>query len=109
MLYLRKASFTHATKHTLQQVPILPILDIGEVIYKIASNSLLNKLDAVYHSAIRFVTKAPYTTTTATCMLSLAGPLFILVAKHIGYRSSKSFLGKAPLYLSSLVIIAAPT
>ena len=44
------------------KLTILPILDFGEVIYKIASNTLLNKLDAIYHSAIRFVTKAPYTT-----------------------------------------------
>ena len=28
---------------------------------KIASNTLLSKLDAVYHSVIRFVTKSPYT------------------------------------------------
>jgi hypothetical protein len=41
------------------QLTILPILDFGDFIYKIASNSLLNKLDAVYHSAILFVTKAP--------------------------------------------------
>ena len=41
---------------------LLPILDFGDVIYKIASNTLLSKLDVVYHSAIRFVTKAPYTT-----------------------------------------------
>jgi hypothetical protein len=37
-------------------------LDFGDVIYKIASNTLLSKLDAVYHSAFCFVTKAPYTT-----------------------------------------------
>uniref|UniRef100_A0A8K9X890 Reverse transcriptase domain-containing protein n=1 Tax=Oncorhynchus mykiss TaxID=8022 RepID=A0A8K9X890_ONCMY len=61
-LFCNKASFTHATKHTLVKLTILPILDFGDVIYKIASNTLLNKLDAVYHSAIRFVTKAPYTT-----------------------------------------------
>ena len=48
--------------NTLVKLTILPILDFGDVIYKIASNTLLNKLDAVYHSAIRFVTKAPYTT-----------------------------------------------
>ena len=41
---------------------ILLILDFGDVIYKIAPNTLLRKLDVVYHSAIRFVTKAPYTT-----------------------------------------------
>uniref|UniRef100_A0A674BNN1 Reverse transcriptase domain-containing protein n=1 Tax=Salmo trutta TaxID=8032 RepID=A0A674BNN1_SALTR len=61
-LFRNKASFTHAAKHTLVKLTILPILDFGDVIYKIASNTLLNKLDAVYHSAIRFVTKAPYTT-----------------------------------------------
>ena len=47
---------------TLVKLTILPILDFGDVIYKIASNTLLSKLDAVYHSAICFATKAPYTT-----------------------------------------------
>ena len=51
-----------SAKHTLVKLTILPILDFGNVIYKLASNTILNKLDAVYHSAIRFVTKAPYTT-----------------------------------------------
>jgi hypothetical protein len=48
--------------NNLVKLTILLILDIGDVIYKIASNTLLCKLDAVYHSDIRFVTKAPYTT-----------------------------------------------
>ena len=61
-LFRNKASFTHAAKYTLVKRTILPILDFCDVIYKIASNTLLNKLDAVYHSAIRFVTKAPYST-----------------------------------------------
>uniref|UniRef100_A0A8K9UZ04 Reverse transcriptase domain-containing protein n=1 Tax=Oncorhynchus mykiss TaxID=8022 RepID=A0A8K9UZ04_ONCMY len=89
-LFRNKASFTHAAKHTLVKLTILPILDFGDVIYKIASNTLLNKLDAVYHSAIRFVTKAPYNIlpTIATCTLSLAGPRFILVAKPTGSMSS---------------------
>ena len=51
-----KASFTHADKLTLVKLTILPILEFGDVIYKIASNTLLSKLDAVYHSAIHFVT-----------------------------------------------------
>ena len=61
-LFRNKASFTHAAKHTLVKLTILPILDFGDVNYKIASNTLLSKLDVVYHSAIRFITKAPYTT-----------------------------------------------
>ncbi|CDQ98290.1 unnamed protein product [Oncorhynchus mykiss] len=60
-LFRNKASFTHASKLTLVKLTILPIFDFGDVIYKIASNTLLSKLGAVYHSAIRFVTKAPYT------------------------------------------------
>ena len=55
-LFWNKASFTHATKHTLVKLTILLILDFGDVVYKIASNTLLSKLDVVYHSAIRFVT-----------------------------------------------------
>ena len=62
ILFHNKASFTCAAKHPLVKLTILPILDFGDVIDKIASNTLLNKLDAVYHSAIRSVTKAPYTT-----------------------------------------------
>ena len=61
-LFRNKASFTHVAKDTIVKLTILPILDFCDVIYKIASNTRLNKLDAVYHSAIRFVTKAPYIT-----------------------------------------------
>ena len=42
-LFRNKASFTHAAKHTLVKLTILPILDFGDVIYKIASNTLLNR------------------------------------------------------------------
>jgi hypothetical protein len=58
-LFHNKTAVAHAAKHTLVKLTILSILDFGDVIYKIASNTLLCKLDAVYHSAIRFVTKAP--------------------------------------------------
>ena len=62
MKSFNKASFIHAAKHTLVKLTILPVLDFGDVIYKTASNTLLSKLDAVCYSAIRFVTKDPYTT-----------------------------------------------
>ena len=35
-LFHNKASFTHAAKHTLVKLTILPIVDFGDVIYKIA-------------------------------------------------------------------------
>ena len=77
---------------------------------KIASNTLLSKLDAVYHSAIRFVTKAPYTTHHCDLYALVGGPsLHIRHLIHWLQVIYKSLLGKAPPYLSSLVTIAAPT
>ena len=95
--FRKKASFTHAAKHTLVKLTILPVFDFGNVIYKIASNTLLSNLDVVYHSAIRFVTKAPYTT------------LHICRQTHWLQVIYKPLLGKAQPYLSSLVTKATPT
>ena len=73
------------------KLTILPILDFSDVIYKIASNTLLNKLDAIYHGAIRFVTKAPYTTHHFDLCALVGWPsLHIFGAKPTGYRSSIS-------------------
>ena len=92
------------------KLTILPILDFCDVIYKIASNTLLSKLDAVYQRAIRFVTKAPYTTHHCD-LYSLVGwpSLHIRHQTHWLQVIYKSLLGKAPPYLSSLVTIATPT
>uniref|UniRef100_A0A8K9X5I7 Reverse transcriptase domain-containing protein n=1 Tax=Oncorhynchus mykiss TaxID=8022 RepID=A0A8K9X5I7_ONCMY len=109
-LFRNKASFTHAAKHTLVKLTILPILDFGDVIYKIASNTLLNKLDADYHSAIRFVTKAPYTTHHCD-LYALVGWTSLHNRRQIHWLHViyKTLLGKVPPYLSSLVTIASPT
>ena len=86
------------------------MLDFGDVIYKIASNTLLNKLDAVYHSAIRFVTEAPYTTHHCD-LYTLVGWSSLHTRRQTHWLQVifKFLLGKAPPYLSSLVTIAAPT
>jgi hypothetical protein len=105
-----KSSFTHAAKHTLVKRTILPILDFGDVIYKIASNTLLNKVDAVYHSAIRFVTKAPYSIHHCDLYTLVGWPsLHTHRQTHWLQVIYKSLLGKAPPYLNSQVTIAAPT
>ena len=108
-LYRNKASFTHAAKHPLVKLTILPILDFGDVIYKITSNTLLSKLDAVYHSAIRFVTKSPYTTHCDLYALVGWPSLHIRRQTHWLQVIYKSMLGKSPPYLSSLVTMATPT
>ena len=80
-LFRNKASFTHAAKHTLVKLSILPILDFGDVIYKIALNTLLTVPSVLSP-------KPHILPTTATCTLSLAGPRFILIAKPTRSRSS---------------------
>ena len=98
-LFCNKASFTHAAKHTLVKLTILPILDFGDIIYKIASNTLINKLDAVYHSAIHFVTKAPYTTPHCDLYALVGWPsLQTRRQTHWLQVIYKSLLGKAPPY-----------
>uniref|UniRef100_A0A8K9UIW2 Reverse transcriptase domain-containing protein n=1 Tax=Oncorhynchus mykiss TaxID=8022 RepID=A0A8K9UIW2_ONCMY len=105
-LFRNKASFTHAARLTLVKLTILPILHFGDVIYKIASNTLLSKLDTVYHSAIRFVTKSPYTTHHCDLYALVGWPsLHIRRQTHWLQVIYKSMLGKALPYLSLLVTI----
>ena len=109
-LFCNKASFIHPAKHTLVKLTILPILDFGDVIYKIASNILLSKLVVVYHSAIHFITKSQYTTHHCDLYALVGLPsLNICCQTHWLQVIHKSLLGKSPPYLSSLVTIATPT
>ena len=67
-------------------------------------------MDAVYHSAIRFVTKAPYTTHPCDLYALVGWPaLHILRQTHWLQVIYKYLLGEAPPYLNSLVTIATPT
>uniref|UniRef100_A0A8C7L4Z9 Reverse transcriptase domain-containing protein n=1 Tax=Oncorhynchus kisutch TaxID=8019 RepID=A0A8C7L4Z9_ONCKI len=109
-LFRNKASFTHAAKHSLVKLIILPILDFGDVIYKIASNTLLRLHPICYHSAIHFVTTAPYTTHYCGLYALVGWPsLHIRRQTHWLQVIYKFLLGKSLPYLSSLVTIAAPT
>jgi len=109
-LFRHKASFTYAAKHSLVKLTILPIFDFGDVIYKMASKTLLGKLDVIYHSAIRFVTKAPYTTHHCNLYSLICWPsLYTCRRIHWLQLIYKSLLGIFPPYLSSLVTIAAST
>ena len=69
-----------------------------------------SKLDVVYHSAIRFVTKVPYTTQHCDLYAFNGWPsLHIRLQIHWLQVIYKSLLGKAPPCLSSVVTIATPT
>jgi hypothetical protein len=95
--------------NTLVKLTILPILDFSDVIYKIASNTLLRLHPICYHSAIRFVTKGSYTTNHCD-LYALVGwsSLHIRRQTHWLQVIYKSLLGIAPPYLNSLVTIATP-
>ena len=66
-LFRNKASFTHAAKLTLVKLTILPILDLGDVIYKIASNTA-NWMQSITVPSV-LLPKRLIPPTTATCML----------------------------------------
>ena len=88
-LFHNKASITHAAKLTLVKLIILLLLAYGDVIYKIVPNTstLANWMQSITVPSV--LSPMPHILpTTVTCMLSLAGPRFILFAKHTGSRSS---------------------
>ena len=67
-------------------------------------------MDAVYHSAIHFVTNAPYTTHHCDLYALVGWPsLHTRCQTHWLQIIYKTLLGKVPPYLSSLVTIVAPS
>jgi hypothetical protein len=87
-LFRNKASFIHAAKHTLVKLTILPILDFGDVIYKLPPTPYsTNWMQSITVPSV-LSPKPNILPTTATCTVTLAGPRFILVAKPTGSRSS---------------------
>lgn len=109
-LYRNKASFTYEAKQLLVKATILPILDYGDIVYRSASNTLLNKLDVIYHSAIRFVTGAPYKTHHCKLYSLVKWPSLQTRRKlHWLLFIYKSLIGKLPNYLSSLLQIHKPS
>ena len=46
----------------ISQVKLLPILDYGDILYMIASATILNEMNTIYHSALRFITGAGFRT-----------------------------------------------
>lgn len=109
-LFRNKASLTFPAKLALVKMTILPIIDFGDVIYRIASNSLLRKLDVVYHTAIRFVTNAPYNTHHCNLYSLIGWPsLQTRRQKHWYHLIYKCLLCKTPRYLGSLIPRATPS
>lgn len=106
-LFRNKASFTHSAKHTLVKMTILPILDYGDIIYRSASKALLNKLDVIYHTAIRFVTGVPFNTHQCNLYSLVNWPsLHSCRLIHWYHFIYKTITGNTPSYLGSLLCIS---
>ncbi len=83
---------------------ILPLFDYGDVIYRSACKCALGKLDALYHSAIRFATNAPFRTHHCSLYSSVNWPsLHTRRTTHWLMLIYKTLLGLSPPYLCHLL------
>lgn len=80
-LYRSKSGFSTLCKKTIVKSSIMSILDYGDVLYMYASTSTLNPFDAVFHSALCFITVLlmVFLLITVFYIKRWAGPLFPIV------------------------------
>ena len=79
---------------------ILPMLDYRDVIYRSAGKGALERLDVLYHSAIRFATNAPYRTHHCTLYSSVNwSSLYTHRKTHWLMLIYKTLFGLTPPYL----------
>ncbi|KAJ8343940.1 hypothetical protein SKAU_G00312690 [Synaphobranchus kaupii] len=106
-LYRMRSSFTLSDRLTLVKMTILPMLDYGDTIFRSACKTTLQKLDVLYHSAIRFATNAPFRTHHCTLYSSVNWPsLHTRREIHWYMLIYKTLLGLSPPYLCSLLQFA---
>lgn len=99
--YRNKACFNLKARKELVAVTFVSVLDYGDILYMHAAKSVLRSLDAVYHSALRFITGANYTTHHCN-LYSLSGrhPLAVRRQLHWFIFIYKAVIGLLPSYLS---------
>ena len=82
----------------------LPIFDYGDILYMHASDSILKPLDAIYHSALRFITGARFRTHHCALYTSVEwSSLALRRTQHLTLFTYKALLGMLPLYLTNLL------
>ena len=102
--YRNRASFPMACRKRVIEAVFLSVLDYGDVIYGKAAPSVLKPLDAVYHSALRFITGEHYRTHHCTLYERVGWPSLIdRRNKHWYLFIFKAIDGTLPLYLKSLM------
>ena len=105
-LYRNRSLFTATSKSSLVQLTVLPLFDYGDVIYRSASKGALERLNVLYHSAIRF---APYRTHHCDLYTLINwSPLEIRHNIHWLMLVFKTLLGLTPPYLTQLLHLHPP-
>ena len=108
-LYRNRSSFTPAAKLTLIQMTILPMLNYGYLIYRSAGKGALERLDVLYHSAIRFSPNAPYWTHHCTLYSSVNwSSLYTRRKTHWLMLIYKKLLGLPPPEIPTHLLLKVP-
>lgn len=101
-----KACLSPANRKTIIQSTVLSVFDYGDIIYGHAAATTLIPLDAVYHSALRFITGDGY--RTHHCLLyDKVGWLSLTKRRewHCILFIYKALIMKLPPYLSTLITL----
>ncbi len=104
--FRNSACFSQSAKRKLVEATFLPVLDYGDVFYRNTTKALLQSLDSVYHSALRFITRTNYYTHHCALYEMVGWPsLHLRGYKHWLILVYKAIVGQLPLYMTSLLTV----
>ena len=97
-LFRNKACFSTRSRKTIVQSLVMPVFDYGDTLYMHASQTVLKPLDAVFHSALRFITGYGFRTHHCDLYTQVNWPsLANRREQHILLLIFKALSGKVPL------------
>ena len=104
--FRNSACFSQSARKKLVEATFLPVLDYGDVFYRNSTKALLQSLDSVYHSALRFITRANHYTHHCALYEMVGWPsLHLRRNKHWLIFVYKAIVGQLPLYMNSLITV----
>ena len=83
-LFRSKSCFSRENRQKIVQATLLPILDYGDILYMNAPATILNSINTIYHSALRFITGAGFRTHHCLLYQALDWPSLELRRKQHG-------------------------
>ena len=99
LLYRHKSCFPLFCRKRIVEAVLLSVFDYGDIIYRHAAATTLKPLDAIYHSALRFITGNPYNTHHCTLYTTVGWPSLSVRRDHHWFLYIyKALLKKSPPY-----------